>query len=148
MKDSATGSFGVVALVVVLLLKTAALFHLFGYGLAGLPVIFMAPVAARFWMLVTATGATYPRAGGTGHFLIGQVTFLQIVLALCFLTPVFISFFPCLAVIAASCLPALFLRLRAGKLIGGVTGDVLGGVIEWGEGFGLLGGLLYLGFMV
>jgi cobalamin synthase len=59
MKDSSTGAFGVVALVVLLLVKTASLFHLFDYGVDSLPILLMAPIAARFWMLVTATGATF-----------------------------------------------------------------------------------------
>ncbi len=148
MKDSATGSFGVAALIVLLFLKTAALFHLFKYGLASLPILVMAPVSARFWMVVTAFRATYPRKAGTGHFIIGHVTISQLLVASFFILPFSMAPLSCLAVCGVSALPALFLRLRAGKLIGGVTGDVLGGVIEWSEAFGFLGGLLYLGMIL
>jgi adenosylcobinamide-GDP ribazoletransferase len=147
MKDSSTGAFGVVALVVLLLLKTATLFHLFDYGLSCLPILLMAPISARFWMIVTAARATYPRDTGTGHFIIGQVTFPQLLLSSLFLAPLCLAVLPCLAVIVCSCLPAFFLRLRANKLLGGVTGDVLGGVTEWSEACGLLGGLLCLGML-
>jgi adenosylcobinamide-GDP ribazoletransferase len=145
MKDSSTGAFGVVALVVLLLVKTASLFHLFDYGVDSLPILLMAPIAARFWMLVTATGATYPRDSGTGHCIIGQVTVVHLFLAALFLAPLYFAVLPCLAVIGAGGIPAVFLRLRANTLIGGVTGDVLGGVTEWSESFGFLGGLLCLG---
>ncbi len=147
MKDSATGSFGVAALIVLFLLKVAGLFHLGEYGLMSLPVLFMTPVASRFWMVVVAYGASYPREAGTGHFVIGQVHLSQIGLAALFLSPFIMAPFICLVVISFAVLPALVLRFRANKLIGGVTGDVLGGVVEWGEAFGFLGGLLYLGMI-
>lgn len=145
MKDSATGSFGVVALVGVLALKAVCFNQLFAYGYTSLVVIVMAIVAARFWMVVMAFHATYARKEGTGHFIIGQVSGPQILIASLFLAPLYLAPLPCLAVLVVSALPPIFLRIRAVKLIGGLTGDVLGATVEWSESFGLLGGLLYLG---
>jgi adenosylcobinamide-GDP ribazoletransferase len=145
MKDSATGSFGVVALIGLLGLKTVCLYQLFDFGLMSLVIVVMASVSARFWMLVMAFGAVYPRDTGTGHFIIGQVRGIHILLAVLFLCPIYFAPLPCLAVLCLGALPPFILRLRANKLIGGVTGDVLGASVEWGETFGLLGGLLYLG---
>ena len=148
MKDSATGSFGVVALVAVLGLKATCFAQLFHYGFVSLFVIIMACVSARFWMVVMAVGASYPRTSGTGHFIIGNVNVIQVLTAVLFLFPLYFAVIPCLVVLITSALPPLFLRIRAGQLIGGVTGDVLGAAVEWSEAFGLLGGILYLSTIV
>ncbi len=147
MKDSATGSFGVVALCAVLALKAVCFNQLFSYGYTSLVVIVMAIVAARFWMVVLAYRATYARDAGTGHFIIGQVRGTQIFMGALFLVPLYLAPLPCLAVLVVSGLPPLFLRIRATQLIGGLTGHVLGAAVEWSEAFGLLGGLLYLGMV-
>lgn len=145
MKDSATGAFGVVALILLLLFKVACFYYLFDCGLPGLVVVLMVPVVARYWMVVTAAGASYPRDCGTGHFIIGQVSGGQVLLGLVFVLPFLAFGLQSVAVLVCAGIPACFLRLRANKLLGGVTGDVLGAVTEWSEAFGLLGGLLYLG---
>lgn len=147
MKDSATGSFGVIALFAVLGLKVTCFAQLFEYGFISLLLILMACISARFWMVVIAVGATYPRQSGTGHFIIGNVNLVQVLTAALFLFPLYFAVMPCLVVLVSSAIPPLFLRIRAGQLIGGVTGDVLGASVEWSEAFGLLAGLVYLSML-
>lgn len=137
MKDSHIGAFGVAALVMVLLLKAAAL-HALLSSPDNFLLVAMVPAIARFTMLVTAFKARYPRQAGTGHFVVGKVTFLGLVLASLFLAPLALVGWSALGLLFACLLPALWLRIKAGKALGGVTGDVLGAAIEWSEAVGWL----------
>ncbi|MEN8257872.1 MAG: adenosylcobinamide-GDP ribazoletransferase [Thermodesulfobacteriota bacterium] len=144
MKDSHIGAFGVVALVVVLLLKTAGLQAVVA-GSETLLAIVMVPAAARFAMLVTAFKASYPRQIGTGHFVVGKVRFVQLVLASMVLLPLALLGWPGLGLLLACLLPPLLLRIKSQNALGGVTGDVLGAAIEWSEAAGWLAAASFLG---
>jgi adenosylcobinamide-GDP ribazoletransferase len=137
MKDSHIGAFGVVGLVLLLLLKVAGLEQLVATP-ENLLLIGMVPATARFAMLVAAFKARYPRQVGTGHFVVGRVALPNLLLAALFLAPLALLAWQGLAVLVACLLPALWLRLKAQKALGGVTGDVLGAAIEWGEAAGWL----------
>ncbi len=137
MKDSHIGAFGVVALIMVLLLKVAGLQALVG-GPEDLLVIVMVPATARFAMLIAAFKACYPRQDGTGHFVVGKVTLFRLLGAGFFLAPLVLLGWPGLGLLLACLLPPLWLRMKAQKALGGVTGDVLGAAIEWSEAAGWL----------
>lgn len=130
MKDSRVGTYGVLALLIVLGLKVTAL--------AGLPA------AMGAWALVAAHGAgrgaavvamaALPYAGGAratkwkpaehGLTLPEGLTALAIAGLPIALSPDGVV----LAALALGCGAALTLALVARRLIGGFTGDVLGGV--------------------
>jgi len=137
MKDSSVGAFGVVALVVLLLLKSAVLTELFA-GRASF-LLLAAPLAASRWgMALLAWKSRYPRPHGTGHPFVGQVAGRDLFVGALLLIPCLAAGFPGLAAVAASLLPALWLRRKAHHSLGGVTGDVLGAAAELGEVTGWL----------
>lgn len=136
MKDSHIGAFGVVGLVLLLLLKVAGLHGLLAGGTAGLSLLVMVPAAARFAMLLTAYKACYPRQAGTGHFVVGKISDGRLLAAGLFLLPLVWYGWSGLLLLTACLLPALWLRTKTQTALGGVTGDVLGAVIEWSEAAG------------
>lgn len=139
MKDSHIGAFGVVGLVMVLLLKVAGLQTLLvAADPENLLLVGMVPAIARFAMLAAAFKARYPRQAGTGHFVVGRVSLLRILVAALFLTPLTLLGWTGVGLLPACLLPPLWLRMKAQKALGGVTGDVLGAAVEWSEAAGWL----------
>ena len=140
MKDSATGAFGVIGLVLLLALKAACLAALVGNG--GEPLffaLFAAPVAARWAMATLACGVQYPRVNGTGHAFVGKVGLRELALGALLLAPlIWWNWSAGLIILGAAMLPALWLRFKAATALGGVTGDVLGASCELGEVCGWL----------
>lgn len=140
MKDSATGAFGVIGLVLLLVLKVACLAALVANG--GEPLffaLFAAPVAARWAMTTLACGVQYPRVSGTGHAFVGQVGLRELALGGLLLAPlIWWNWSAALVIFAAAMLPAFWLRFKASNALGGVTGDVLGASCELGEVCGWL----------
>ena len=140
MKDSAVGVFGAAGLMLLLLAKASALAVLLA-GLSsakGLLLIIAPPVAARWAMAALAWRSRYPRPAGTGHPFVGRVTGAHLVGAALWLLPLFLLGFQVGIVLAVSLLPALWLRVKAHRALGGVTGDVLGASCELGEAAGWL----------
>lgn len=151
MKDSATGAFGVVGLALLLLFKVAALAAICAHALltaiCGWPALarapfaglLAAPMAARWAMAALAYRANYPRAAGTGHAFVGRVRGSHLFLGALFLLPLlFLAPLPAGAAILAAQLPALWLRGKCNRALGGITGDVLGAACELGEAAGWL----------
>ncbi|HIJ91571.1 MAG: adenosylcobinamide-GDP ribazoletransferase [Desulfobulbaceae bacterium] len=140
MKDSATGAFGVIGLVLLLVLKIACLAALFANG--GEPLffaLFAAPVAARWAMATLASGTQYPRDKGTGHAFVGKVGMGELALGTLLLAPlIWWHWSAGLIILCCAALPAFWLRLKAPKVLGGITGDVLGASCELGEACGWL----------
>lgn len=140
MKDSAIGAFGVVALVLLLLLKTMAVAQL----LNSVPVqqallaLALVPALSRWAMLFVAWGSRYPRHEGTGHFMVGQLGFGVVLVASLFILPVILLGSAAFWLPAMLLVLVLFLRRKANQALGGVTGDVLGAAIEWGEALGFV----------
>ena len=134
MKDSALGVFGGVGLVLLLVLKIASLAALLVRGPELLWPLLAAPVAARWSMAVLAWNTEYPRSQGTGHAFVGRVGPGQLLGGFLFLLPLFWwGGLSALAVVVFSLVPAWWLRRKARKALGGVTGDVLGAACEMGE---------------
>ena len=140
MKDSATGAFGVIGLVLLLGLKVACLAAL--VATEGEPVffaLFAVPVAARWAMTTLACGTQYPREIGTGHAFVGKVGLREIAVGSLLLAPlIWWNWSAGLIILGAAMLPAFWLRFKANKALGGVTGDVLGASCELGEVCGWL----------
>ena len=146
MKDSATGAFGVIGLVLLLVLKVACLASLLANGEEPLFFsLFAVPVAARWAMAILACGVQYPRASGTGHAFVGKVSFRELLLGGLLLAPlIWWNWSAGLIILGAAVLPAFWLRCKATKALGGVTGDVLGASCELGEVCGWLAAVVLL----
>lgn len=151
MKDSATGAFGAVGLILTLVLKIAGVAVLLEKGL----FLFIAfvPAGARWAIVVLSSMSVYPREKGTGHSFVGRIRSREVLLGFLWLLPLFIlvfcSRFPVsgswfishfqydllrvAAVLICLLLPAIYLRLRGQRLLEGVTGDLLGASCEFGE---------------
>jgi len=132
MRDPSVGAFGVTVLVLVLLLKTAALANL----TVTWPALLLAPLWAR-WLILVAARRPSARPGGMGASL-GPVLDAQR-LALVALLPLALTggvgmwHWPVIAAAGAAVLAALGVLWLAQRRLGGVTGDVFGAVVEVSE---------------
>jgi adenosylcobinamide-GDP ribazoletransferase len=132
MRDPRVGAFGVTVLVLVLLLKAAALASL----AVTWPALLLAPLWAR-WLLLVAARRPSARPGGMGASL-GPVLDARR-LALAALLPIVLTggvgvwHWPVIAAAGAAGLAALGVLWLAQRRLGGVTGDVFGAVVEVSE---------------
>jgi adenosylcobinamide-GDP ribazoletransferase len=139
MKDPCAGPAGVVALVLVLLLKLAALAALVTAN-GPWPLLLVAPVLGRAAVVALLVSTPYVRAGGIGENLAAQdgrfwpwfVIGLAIVLA------VWLAGERGLWVVAIGGLVAWWQRRRMLARIGGTTGDTAGALLEIVETTALL----------
>ena len=146
MRDSQIGTFGVIALVLVLLLKFAALSTLCAHSNPSV-VLFSFPAAAmlsRYTMVLSAGLAPYARRGpGTGRSFVGAigpahaaVSTLFVIIVFGGLAAVPLAPFDARVWLAAPLLPALVaaaLTVLFRAKLGGLTGDTLGAVGECTE---------------
>jgi len=133
MRDSRIGSYGVLALLIALLLKWAALATFLSLGTA-LAALIAAHMASR--ALMPGFMHLVPRARDDGLAAgVGQVdgTAAGIALALGFLGLLLLGFLPAIVAAALLALWVLILRVIAERQIGGQTGDVVGTLQQGGE---------------
>ncbi len=135
MRDPRVGSFAVTGLVLALLLKTAAVFSL-GTGSAAAPGLVLAPVWARWWILLAARRPS-ARADGLGSSFAAALTprLLGVALVLPLVLLGIAAWFDwrSLVGVVLSGLACLGVLQLAQARIGGITGDVLGAVVELTE---------------
>lgn len=101
------------------------------------------PVIARFAMLVLAAIGKYPREKGTGAVIIGKVPVLSIVIGILWLLPFgfLIPVKNLVLVLVLSGIVVMYWKIKADRLLGGVTGDILGACcesVELAVAFGLV----------
>lgn len=139
MKDSRVGAMGVVALLVLLLLKVVSL--------NAIPptlrwqVLIALPVVGRWTMVTLAVLAPYARSeGGTGSVFVEEAGRRELLIATLILAAVLLGFFGLwgLTLLAALVLVVISLERYFKARLGGVTGDILGAVCEWSEALFLL----------
>ncbi len=139
MKDSATGAFGAIAAIIILLLKTVSLSEV------SLPIWLILLSAAGWarWGQVWAI-AFYPylRATGKGSFhkenlCLPQDILLGMLVLLCFsglwLTVGYLSWWQRGIIVMGNMAIALFTGYWFNLQLGGHTGDTYGAVVEWSE---------------
>jgi adenosylcobinamide-GDP ribazoletransferase len=134
MKDSSTGVFGVVALILLMLIKWTALNHVVkdnNYGLI-VPVV----IVSRTTMTVLAGLFPYARTKGTGHDVISGTSFKFAAVAVMYTIPLMILLFgpASLILIVIGITTALLTGIYSRRKIKGITGDVLGATCEITEG--------------
>lgn len=143
MKDSRTGSFGAAALSLILLLKSASIFSLLTHQ--AWPVVFMSPVFSRFAMVLAAHGSPYARKeGGLGESFLTHMTLNDLLKAAAISAvlslPVSI---PQAAILMPAAIAAAWtVKAIAIRMLGGITGDVLGAINEITEAVILAAGAI------
>ena len=159
MKDSATGAIGVVAVVVVLLLKYALIKNLLAFAvpLAALLALSLMPVFSK-WVMVPAMYLGKPaREEGLGALFINETSLRCVVIA--FMQTLFLfgvvsgfylsAMYGMKGLIINLLLPAGYLISSAAvvgcaRIFGGLTGDTLGALGELSEIFYLTGVYIWL----
>lgn len=147
MRDPAIGSYGAVALLLVMGTKVAALATLMERD-AALPFLVAAPALARWTIVALAAWLPYARAeGGLGQAVTDQRDITGWLLATVMSAVVTTAALKTASVtswaIAVLIVTAIGRTARA--RIGGVTGDVFGASVELTETSVLLGGVLLTG---
>lgn len=133
MKDPHTGSWAAVGLALLLITKFAAVASLPLAQLA--PALLVAPVAGRWAMTAAARSFPYARSSGLGGYFrdglgrpqmaLASATTLAVVALLAWFEPITLA-----AAVAAPVAAWGGGRWAAGRLGGGLTGDVYGAICE------------------
>jgi adenosylcobinamide-GDP ribazoletransferase len=159
MKDSSTGAIGVVAIVMVLLLKFVLIKNvlLFPDSLRAFLILFLMPVFSKWIMVPAMYLGKSARHDGLGKIFIESMS-LQIVmfssaLAISIFAIIYIThlagIFGLQALLIFGLIPAGYLLahiavLFCSKKFGGLTGDTLGALSELSEILYLMGSYLWL----
>ncbi|MGV8073330.1 MAG: adenosylcobinamide-GDP ribazoletransferase [Syntrophobacteraceae bacterium] len=134
MKDSRTGAFGALALILAVMFKVSALSAII-QSADWLPLL-LVPALSRFGMVLTAYKSPYARReGGLGKPFVENLTagYVAVAAIISLLVSVMLAFpvFPFYIVAVLACVA--FIRCFCGKCLGGITGDVLGATNELSE---------------
>ncbi|SHK53427.1 cobalamin-5'-phosphate synthase [Clostridium cavendishii DSM 21758] len=139
MKDSRSGTFGVIALIVILMLKFSCVASLSNYSMYR--AILLSPIIARSVVTILMYKRRYAREHeGLGDLFIGKIskrTFF-IALILGFISSALIGEVRGLIAYFVALLFAIGFRNYIEKKIDGITGDILGASIELNEAIVLL----------
>lgn len=131
MKDSRIGSNGALALITLILFKIALLTNL--EDETRTIVLLLMPVISRFGIAFGSWISVYAREKGMGQFFIGNVTGRQVLAALMVAMLPLLIYPHSLIVLAAAVLFNFTYVKHVTRIIGGMTGDTLGAMIELTE---------------
>jgi len=156
MKDPHPGAVAVCTSSILLLSKTILIFlilqrasesgNLKFFIILALPALITVPVFARFAMTFLASIGNYPRNKGTGQTVIENTTILSVIIGFITTIPLIILIKPysIISVTILLLITVYYWKIKADKLLGGVTGDILGACCETAECTTALGLLLVL----
>lgn len=133
MKDSRIGTNGTIALILVILLKTALLVSISSPGL--ILYLFALPAVSRMNILWMAGTSAYASRDGMGKSVVKYTDIKEIItgtLIACVISAVFFRW-AAFAVVPAAVGFALLFCAYVKRKIGGITGDIIGAVIELTE---------------
>jgi len=134
LKDSRLGTFGALALILLLAVKIAAV----AQGDFPLIMLFIAPVVGRGLMVVTAYGSEHRGAGMAAQFLSGiDARIVQWVAILGF-GPALLAGWTGIWALVGAYLGAVCFRRFAQTRLGTINGDVMGAICELAEALVLL----------
>lgn len=131
MKDSHIGSFGALALMLAVVLKSAAIHQIIAN--CSWAALFIAPAFSRFGMVLLAHGSPYARpSGGLAKPFLEAMTSRDLVTAGILLMLFSLSFSLKLSLIfiVATVSSVMTMKRIAARSLGGITGDVLGATNE------------------
>jgi adenosylcobinamide-GDP ribazoletransferase len=132
MKDSRSGAFGVLALVLAVSFKIASIQTLLQAG--NLAPLLLAPVFSRFAMAAAAFSGIYARKEGLGKSFVDEIRVEHLGLAALFTAAAAIPAGVYTVLYFVPVLGCVFLfRTMSRRYLGGITGDVLGAVSEASE---------------
>lgn len=147
MRDPAIGSYGAVALVMVLMAKVTALMVLL-QGDDALPFLVAAPAMSRWTIVALGTWLPYARAeGGLGQAITHASGLTGFIIATAIAAVIAFGALRASAILpwAMAILLVVILGRAARRRIGGVTGDVFGASVELAEATVLVAGVLVAG---
>lgn len=127
MKDPRTGSWAVIGLIMLLLVKWLAI----GHVSAGLFVV--PPVLGRWAMVLAVYHFPYARQSGLGAFFRDGLGMTQLMVATMTAFVVCVYFDVEVLMLVVVCFVWVFGRWASGRLGGGITGDVYGTICELTE---------------
>ena len=138
MKDPTCGPMAVTAVVVLLLVKFAALQHLVAVGFW--EALLMAPAWGRSGLVVALLTLPYVRKAGLGSHAARHLSKRGALIVLTLMVILTATLFKALVLPLVTALAVFFLLLRRDLMnrIGGLTGDAAGAVCELMEAVGLV----------
>lgn len=130
MKDPNCGPAGVVAIVLLLLLKFAALHTILQTG--NLIILLLAPVLGRTILLLLFITTPYVRTNGLGTAIVSRLPrkLLMLVFVATLVAVFFVAGMSGLWLITIMLLVFILSRVLMMQRIGGMTGDVAGALVE------------------
>ncbi|MXU63820.1 adenosylcobinamide-GDP ribazoletransferase [Rhodobacteraceae bacterium KN286] len=132
MKDSRLGTYGALTLMLATLLKLAALAAL--PLQAWIPALMLAGAGSRAAILWPMARMDQARPGGlSAGFGLPSGRSIAVAFALAGAVAILMGGRAGLPMLAIGCLATLPVQIRARRLIGGQTGDVLGAAQQWAE---------------
>ncbi len=147
MKDTHPGSFGIIAVVLLILLKFTLIFEILNLNQdkVSIAILILMPTLGRYAMLIPMAIQPYARNNGTAHWT-KFVKFREILTASLFMiSPVILisvflnlKIFLLIALIIALLIFSLMLSKYIASKIGGMTGDTYGALTEISEIFVLI----------
>ncbi len=127
MKDPRTGSWAVIGLILLLLVKWLAI------GSIHVELLILPPVIGRWAMVLAVYSFPYARKSGLGSFFRDGFGTSQIMLATLTTLVIMIYFDKAILLITVFCFVWLFGKWASSRLGGGITGDVYGAICELTE---------------